>query len=137
MTRPIRARPISVTLLALGVLLFTIWYAIRLVAGLSLPSLPLSIPGWYLPLSGAVWVGCGAVALWAIWRRQPWTPAMIGWTCLVYALWRLADRVLLARSDYADQTLPGMAGLLLLALAGVAWILKRTAARTYFEESAQ
>ena len=62
---------------------------------------------------------------------------MIGWTCLVYALWRLADRVLLARSDYAALTLPGMASLLLLALAGVAWILKRTAARTYFEESAQ
>lgn len=137
MTPPARARPISVTLLALGVLLFTIWYAIRLVAGLSLPPLPLSVPGWYLPLSGAVWVGCGAVALWAIWRRRPWTPAMIGWTCLVYALWRLADRVLLARSDYAELTLPGMAGLLLLALAGVAWILKRTAARTFFEESAQ
>jgi uncharacterized membrane protein YqjE len=61
---------------------------------------------------------------------------MIGWSCLVYALWQMADRVLLARSDFAELTLPGTAGLLLLGLAGVAWILRKTAARTYFEESA-
>jgi hypothetical protein len=132
-----RRRPVSVSLLAVGVLLFTIWYGIRLAASLSLPPLPLSVPAWYLPLTGAIWVGCGILALVGIWRRSAWAPAMIGWTSLVYVVWRLADRVLLARSDYAAGTLPGVAGLLLIGLAGVGWILRRTAARTYFEESAQ
>ncbi len=137
MAEPGRSRPISVTLLTLGVLLFTLWYGIRLVAGLTLPALPLSVPDWYLPLTGAIWGSCGLLALLGIWRRRPWTPAMIGWTSLVYVVWRLADRALLARSDYAALTLPGLAGLLLLGLGAVAWILRRTAARTYFEESAQ
>ncbi|MCJ7514137.1 MAG: hypothetical protein MUO23_14385 [Anaerolineales bacterium] len=130
-------RPTSVTLLAIGVLLFTAWHAIRLAASLSLPSLPLSVPGWYLPLTGGVWVACGLLALVGILRRRPWAPSMIGWTSLVYVIWRLADRALLARSDYAAQTLSGQAGLLVLGLAGVGWILRRTAARTYFKESAQ
>lgn len=137
MGSPRRSRPISVSVLTLGVLLFTAWYGIRLIAGLSLPALPLSVPGWYLPLTGAVWMGCGMLALLGIWRRRPWVPAMIGWTGLVFAVWRLADRALLARSDYAALTLPGLAGLLLLGLGATAWILRRTAARTYFEESAQ
>jgi hypothetical protein len=137
MAEPRRPRPISVTLLTLGVLLFTLWYSIRLVAGLTLPALPLSVPGWYLPLTGAIWAGCGMLALLGIVRRRPWAPGMIGWTSLVYVVWRLADRGLLARSDYASLTLPGLTGLLLLGLGAVVWILRRTAARTYFKESAQ
>jgi arginine exporter protein ArgO len=136
MQEPALRRPLSVTLLTLGGLSFTVWYAIRLVAGLSLPPLPLSVPEWYLPLTGAVWVACGLLALAGLVRHRPWAPAVIGWTGLVYVLWRLADRLLLARSDYAARTLPGMAGLLLLSLAAVWWMLRRPAARSFFQESA-
>jgi uncharacterized membrane protein YqjE len=62
---------------------------------------------------------------------------MIGWASLVFVLWRLADRALLARSDYAALTLPGLAGLLLLGLLAIYWILRRSAARTYFEETSR
>jgi hypothetical protein len=132
---PIRRRPAAVTWLAAGVLIFAAFYLARLALGLALPDLPLSVPDWYLPLTGAVW---GALALATgvgLWRGARRAYRAMFWLTPLYLAWYWADRLLFMRSDFAQRSQPAAVVLSVVGVAAVYLVLTRHAARFYFEES--
>ena len=80
MTSPIQphpARPWSVTLLALGVLILASLNTARFVLAISQWSFIRSLNGAspiYLMLSGMVWAMAGWIICWGLWRGSRWTP---------------------------------------------------------------
>jgi hypothetical protein len=128
-------RPRIVTLLVLAVLTFAASQLLRLGASLVLPPLPLSVPAWYLPLTGAVWAGCGLTAAYGLLTRRVWALGFVGWAGLLYGIWLVADRLLLTRSAYAARTVPATLVIWLAVLALLGWSIRRPAVRSYFEES--
>jgi hypothetical protein len=135
-----RRRPALVTWLSLGVLTFSAFYLARAVAGLTLlarPALPLTIPWWYLPLTGILWSGCGLVVAIGLLRGMSWGPHLLRWGMLAYLTWYWLDRLLLARSEYARQTVPASALLTALALALVFGALQQRSLRAYFRVAAE
>ena len=130
-----RRRPRYVTWLSLGVLIFSGCYLARLVLGLDLPDIPLNIPLWYLPLTGAVWGGMGITAAYGLFRGHTWAPALTRWGTLAFELWYWSDRLFLARSHYLDITWPAALAITLLTILTLFWLLSRPAARHFFGES--
>ncbi len=128
-------RPRYVTWLSLGVLTFSGYYLTRLLLGLDLPDIPLTVPQWYLPLTGAVWGAIGLTAAYGLFRGHSWAPTLARWGTLAFALWYWSDRLFLARSRYLDITWPLALAITLLTLLGLFWLLSRPAARRFFGES--
>ncbi len=109
-------------------------YLARFALGLALPDLPLSVPEWYLPATGLVWGLGGLAAVYGLFRGRPWAPSLVRWGSGMYLLWYWADRLLLARSEYARVSWPAAALLSLAALGLLAWGLRRPAVRAYYRE---
>jgi len=122
-------------MLSLGVLIFSSYYLARLALGLNLPDIPLSVPQWYLPLTGAVWGGIGLATAYGLFCGYPWSLAVMRWGALAYALWFWADRLLLARSDYLGITWPAALAIMLPTILGIFWLLNRPGVRHFFGES--
>lgn len=140
MTTQARKRPLLVTLLSLGVLTFAIFYLARAAAGLTLfarPALPLTIPLWYLPLTGILWSMLGGATAGGLMRGTPWAPYLLRWGAMAYVTWYWLDRLLLARSDYARQTIPASAMATILCVVLIFSVLQRHSTRTFFQESNQ
>lgn len=111
-----------------------VFYLARLALSLNLPNLPLSVPAWYLPLTGAVWAGVGLALAVGLWRGARRAHRLAFWAAPVYLTWYWLDRLLLAHSDFAQRSLPAA---LVLSLAGSALFylaLTRRSARDYFRE---
>jgi hypothetical protein len=127
-------RPAVVTWLAAGVLTCAAFYLARLVLSLGLPNLPLSVPTWYLPLTGAVWGGVALALGIGLLRGSVRAYRLLFWAVPIYLGWYWADRLLLVRSDFAQRSTP--AGLLMSALVVilVCLALLRPSVRTYFRE---
>jgi hypothetical protein len=135
---PARKRPVLVTLLGLGVLTFSVFYLARAVAGLSLlarPALPLTIPLWYLPATGILWSVIGGTIVGGLMRGTPWAPHLLRWGTFAYVAWYWLDRILLARSDYARQTIPASAIATVLGVVLILAALQRRSTRNYFRET--
>jgi len=127
-------RPTVVTWLAAGVLTFAAFYLARLVLSLGLPDLPLSVPDWYLPLTGGVWGGLGLALGLGMWRGSRRAYRALFRAAPVYLGWYWMDRLLFVHTDFSRRSLPAglllsVVGLLLLYLA-----LTRPSARAYFTE---
>ena len=103
---PDRRRPAAVTWLAAGVLTCAAFYLARLVLSLALPDLPLSVPEWYLPLTGAVWGGAALALGFGLLRGSRRAYRFLFWAVPIYLGWYWADRLLLVRSDFAQRSLP-------------------------------
>lgn len=127
-------RPSSVTWLAVGVLILSAIYFTRLILALNLPSLPLLVPSWYLPLTGAVWGIATLLAGIGLLAGQTWAPTLSRWGSLVFVAWTVIDRLALARSDYASSTRALSIGAALVGAALIWWIVNRPQAKTYFGE---
>ncbi len=129
-------RPPTVTLLALGVLVLTAANAVKFAAGLShyalLQTLPLSAPPVYLPASGAAWALAGAALAVGLWRRARLAYRATFPAALLYSLQFWLDRLLLAAAGAANLNWPFAAGLNLLALALLGWMLTRRQVSGYF-----
>jgi len=130
-----RRRPVIVTLLSLGVLILATLYLIRLAASLRSPSLPFTIPTWYLPLTGAVWGVGGLLLASGLFVGHGWAPTVARWGGLAFLGWYWADRLLLGRSDYSAVTRPAGAVLSLTAVMILLLGLNREGAREYFGEN--
>ena len=131
---PERRRPAVVTWLAVGVLTCAAFYLARLVLSLALPRLPLSVPEWYLPLTGAVWGGAALVLGFGLLRGSRRAYRFLFWAVPIYLGWYWADRLLLVRSDFAQRSLPAALVLSAIAVALVYLALTRPSVRTYFGE---
>ena len=101
---------------------------------LTLPDLPLSVPAWYLPLTGAVWGGVALGLGFGLLRGSRQAYRFMFWAAPTYLAWYWADRLLLVRSDFSQRSLP--AALLMTALGAtlVYLALLRPSVRTYFRE---
>ncbi len=116
-------------------LIFTAVQWTRLVVGLSLPDLPLTIPSWYLPMAGGVWGLLGLAAAFGLFGGRSWAPNLVRWGTGAFFIWYWADRLLLARSDYALRSWPLAAALSAGVLVWITWSLRRPAVRAYFREN--
>jgi hypothetical protein len=122
------------------VLTFAAFYMARATAGLTLlagPALPLTVPLWYLPLTGILWSGCGIVAAVGLLWGKTWGPHLLRWGTLAFFAWYWLDRLLLARSEYSRQTVPASALLTALALALIFGLLQRGSIRDFYREAAE
>jgi len=131
---PDRRRPAVVTWLAAGVLTCAAFYLARLVLSLALPDLPLSVPEWYLPLTGAVWGGAALALGFGLLRGSRRAYRFLFWAVPVYLGWYWADRLLLVRSDFAQRSLPAALVMSAIAVALVYLAVTRPSARMYFGE---
>ncbi len=129
-----RRRPTVVTWVAAGVLTFAAFYLARLALSLSLPDLPLSVPSWYLPLTGAIWGGLALALGWGLLRGARRAYRFAFWMAPIYWLWYWADRLLLMRTDFAERSLPAALVLTSGGLILFWWALTRPKARAFFKE---
>lgn len=132
---PQRRRPAVVTWLAAGVLTCAAFYLARLLLSLALPDLPLSVPAWYLPLTGAIWGGVALVLGLGLLRGSRRAYRLLFWAVPIYLGWYWADRLLFVRTDFAQRSLPAALLMSAVALAAVALALTRPAVRTFFGET--
>lgn len=126
-------RPRGVTLLALGVFLLAAANWLRFWKGIGsyerLASLDLSVPPWYLPLSGFVWGSVGLAAAVGLWLERPWARRLTLGASVLYALAYWADRLFLASSAYLRQSIPFAALATLVWLAFIWIVLTRSSVR--------
>jgi hypothetical protein len=116
------------------VLSFGAFYLARLALSLSLPDLPLSVPAWYFPLTGAIWGGMALVLGVGLLRGERWARRFTLWIGPIYWLWYWSDRLLLVHTDFAQRSLPAALVLSTGAVVLLLWGLTRPAARAFFEE---
>jgi hypothetical protein len=127
-------RPKLVTLLSFGVLILATIHFVRFGLAFRLPALPLTVPGWYIPLTGAAWGITGLVTSIGLFSGQRWAiGATLGWS-VAYTIWYWADRLLFVQGDYARRTQPASLALTVLGLGAVWLILRRQSVRYYFRE---
>ena len=98
---------------------------LRLVAGLGLPDLPLTVPRWYIPLSGGGLAVLPMIAAAALFLGAPWAPPFSLSAAALISAWYWADRVLLVHSDYAQVTWPAAAPVNIILLAWIFWSMRR------------
>ncbi|MGD8814693.1 MAG: hypothetical protein PVI78_09485 [Anaerolineales bacterium] len=127
-------RPSLLFWFSLGVLGFSIYYLVRLALSFVQLNLPLSVPVWYLPLTGAIWGAAGAVAAYGLLRGQAWALRLMRGGTVAFVLWYWLDRIFLACSDYLRLTWPLALIITLLAVLSIFWILSRPVIQEYFGE---
>jgi hypothetical protein len=127
-----RSRPAAVTWLSLGLLALGLVYLVRMAGGLTAPDLPLSVPRWYPPLTGAIW-GLGwsvaAAAAFTGRRLAPWLILGIG---IAFLAWYWIDRLVFVRSGYALRSMPFSLALTAFGTAAVLAVLRQRAVQAYF-----
>jgi hypothetical protein len=141
----INKRPLSVTLLALIVLIITVINLIRL--GLSIRywsflSSRLEIPPLYLALTGLIWSAAGLSLLWGLWKAKKWAPKLMQAVGLTYALYYWLDHIFLMDHPVGGATnvlravLPinwqFSIGVTIVGLVFMVWTLGRKSVTVYF-----
>jgi hypothetical protein len=142
----INKRPLSVTLLALIVLIITVINLLRL--GLSIRywsflSSRSGISPLYLALTGLIWGAAGLSLLWGLWKAKKWAPKLMHAVGLTYALYYwldhiyLMDRPVSGVSHAFRAVLPinwqFSAGLTVVGLIFMVWTLSREKVKAFFE----
>ncbi len=133
-------RPLSVTLLSLGVFILACTNLLRAIEAFShwgsLAGLP-GISPLYLALTGLLWVITGfpvALALWMGMRSSGWAARLFA---LAYTLYFWIDRLLVARSALSpdrEPSLPFSIVLNLILLVFVLGVLSRRKVRLFIGE---
>ena len=141
----INKRPLSVTLLALIVLIITVINLIRL--GLSFRywsflSSRSGISPLYLALTGLFWSAVGLFVLWGLWKAKKWTPKLLQAVGLTYALYYWLDHIFLmdhpvgGAANVLRAVLPinwqFSAGVTIVGLVFMVWTLGRKKVKSYF-----
>jgi hypothetical protein len=131
---PSPRRPAAVTWLSLGLLALGLAYLIRMVGGLTAPSLPLTVPRWYPALTGAVWGIAWCVDAVATFFGRRWAPHLIAGVGAAFLAWYWFDRLVFVRSEYALRSTPFSLGMTALGVILVVIVLHQPAVRGFFGE---
>lgn len=130
-------RPFLVTVLAVLVLIMTSINLIRFIEALVqwrfLSSLPRVSPA-YLAGSGLFWSLIGLPLTWGLWRGHPIAPKAARIVALAYAIYYWLDLVLLESRGEIFVNWPFIAGLTLVLLVSIFWVLSPTSSKAYFGE---
>ncbi len=122
-------QPFTVTLTAWGVLILGAGYCLAALHAVfsysALKSLPLSVPAWYFPLSGAVWGGLWLALGIGLWFGKEWSRrAALVALPIQFCTW-VADERLWSRSAIALQSFWFEAVLrLILTAVGFAFLMR-------------
>ena len=128
------SRPVSVTLLAFGVLTIAGLNLIRLFQAIAqrqfiaalVPGLP-----FYQAGSGMMWGACGLALAWGLWQGRAWAGRTVIWAALAYLLYDWLDRLML-RKGASLTSWPFMAVVTALVLGYVFFTLSRPKVRAFF-----
>jgi len=127
-------RPLSVTLLALGVLTIAGFNLIRFFQAIQLwgflSEFPTVSPP-YLAASGLIWGAAGLALAWGLWRGYALARLFTFIFAVAYTLYYWIDRLWVSSPGFSAN-LPFSAGLNLILLLVTAWILTRPRARSFF-----
>ena len=130
---PRTRRPLSVTLLAVGVLTLAginlLRFAVSLQQRAFLSSL-LPLEPLYLTISGLVWGLLGLLLAWGLWSGLSWAVRTTQVAVLVYSTYFWLDRIFLANGAGRNWLFALAVNLSLLVV--VSWILSNRKAKAYF-----
>ena len=138
-------RPVTVTLLALGVLTIASLNLVRLYLAISqwkfLAELPAASP-LYLVLTALVWNAAGWPLVWGLWKGKSWAPSRCRTFTLAYAVYFWLERLFLFGRPHGSTGLPSLASLpgygifsaviTVLLVAFVFWTLSRKPVKGFF-----
>ncbi len=132
-------RPLSVTLLAIGVLTIAVLNLTRLLSAIRFwPFLQEILPfsALYLILTGLIWAGFGLPLFWGIWYGLSWAPGFARIAAVAYLIYYWLDRLLLTNHSGREANLPFTVGFSLIGMALIYWILSRRKATMFFRKLA-
>lgn len=130
-------RPLSVTLTALGVLFFAVFYLFRLqqaVAKWDFLSQVLPFSPIYLALSGALWGLSGVIVAVAIWLGLRWAVRAVDLLAIVFAIYYAFSRLVWPGRSLDNYNLPFWLAAILIVGLLMHWVLTRPRAKTFFGE---
>jgi hypothetical protein len=143
-----RKRPLNVTVLIVGVLLFTALNSIRFILSISyfgFLSSRLAISPIYLVITGFIWGLAGLILVWGLWKVKFWAPRLMLTIALTYALYFWLDQIFLSEhmvsgSPSAISVLLPVnwmfsAGVTVISLGYIAWVMNRSKVKVYFSIS--
>jgi hypothetical protein len=128
-------RPLSVTILALGVLTIAGFNLIRFYQAIQLWDFLSEFPTVstpYLAASGLVWGLAGLALAWGLWRGYALARRFTLIFAVAYTLYYWIDRLWVGQPGLSAN-LPFTAGLNIILLLVTSWILNRPRARTFLE----
>jgi hypothetical protein len=142
---PHASRPRSVTILAFGVLIISIFNLIRLILSIAnwdfLVSWP-GVPALYMVMTGLIWTLAGSTLLWGLWRAKNWAPRLMKAELLTYVLYYWLDHVFLvghpargvvgARQALLPVNWRFAAGMTVVCMVYTVWTLSRPKVQAYF-----
>lgn len=115
-------------------LTFAAFYLTRFALGLRLPQLPLAVPIWYIPLTGALW-GIAALTLAVgLFMGRLWSPAAARWGAVLYSAWYWIDSLWIAVSPIGVAARNSALALNVIGVAVLFAVLSRPKVRRYFRE---
>ena len=134
----LNARPLSVTLLIVVVLIFTGLNLLRLILTIQswkfLAGL-LPVSPWYLALTGLVWTFLGCALIWGLWFRLSWAPNVTRMLSGFYILYYWVDRLFVADRSGLEASWPFSLVICLVLFLWILWLLNRRRIRNYFGAS--
>lgn len=130
-------RPRSVTWTTVGVLIFSASNMVRLILSLSLVPLQLTVPQWYISLTGAFWSAVGLWITYGLLFRKKWARKWILRVSLGYAVWYWLDKLFFVKADYVIATRLVSFALTILILGVIRHIMQRSIPKAYFMETTQ
>jgi hypothetical protein len=129
------ARPLSVTLLIVVVLIFTGLNLLRLILTIQswifLAGL-LPVSPWYLALTGLVWTILGCALIWGLWLRLAWAPNASRLLSGIYMLYYWVDRLFVANRSGLEASWPFTLVVCLMLFLWILWLFTRRKIRNYF-----
>jgi hypothetical protein len=142
---PHTSRPRSVSILAFGVLIITIFNLTRLILSIAywnfLVSWP-GVPSLYIMMSGLIWTLACSILLWGLWRAKNWAPRLMKAELLTYVLYYWLDHVFLvghpatgvvgARRALLPVNWRFAAGMTVICMVYTMWTLSRPKVKAYF-----
>jgi len=130
------SRPLSVTLLAFGVLIIAGFNLVRgIQAAIHWQFLSPLLNGLalYQALSGFLWAAVGLPLAWGLWRGSHWSARLVRWATLIYCVYFWLDRLLL-RKGLEPANLPFILSLTIVVIFFVFWTVSKRSVRAYFGE---
>lgn len=127
-------RPRTITWIFITAFFFSLLHFARLALSFGLPALPLTVPLWYLTITGAIWGVLGVAIVLGFLLRKPWTTHTLRWGSVAYILWYWMDKLLLVRADYPRGSWPFSLIISMCALAFIFWSLQRPEIRAYLQK---
>jgi hypothetical protein len=133
---PVSKRPLSVTLLAYLVLIFTGFHLISVVRTLKLWDFLNALPGvpvLYLALSGVLWTISGLLLLWLLWKGNTRAPVVTFGLVVLYSLYFWVDRIFIANTTSGLPNLAFLAAANAFLLAFALWASLNPKSKRYFK----